>query len=67
MPVYKKVRAYLDEHGIRQDFVAMKANIPVSTFRAIMTGRRKMYVDDLSAICNAIQVKPETFIEIGTM
>jgi len=63
MRVYQKVRAYLNENGIKQKVVAQKSNISVTTFNAIMTGKRKMYADDLCAICNALKVKPETFIE----
>jgi transcriptional regulator with XRE-family HTH domain len=63
MKVYQKVRAYLDENGIKQNVIARKSNISVTTFSAIMTGRRKMYADDLYAICYALKVKPEEFIE----
>jgi len=63
MKVYQKVRAYLDENGIKQNVIARKSNISAATFSAIMTGRRKMYADDLCAICYALRVKPEEFIE----
>ena len=61
--IYEKVRRYIDEHGIRQAFVAQKCGISVTTFNAIMNGRRKMYAEDLRAICYALEVSPEEFIE----
>lgn len=63
MQVYRKVRAYIDTQGLKQVAVARKAGIPVTTFNAIMTGKRKMYADDIQAICIALNVSPELFIE----
>ena len=63
MLIYEKVRQYIDEHGIRQSFVAKKCGIPVTTFNAIMNGHRKMYAEDLRSICYALEVSPELFIE----
>ncbi len=63
MLVYQKVRQYLEDHGITQAFVAEKCGISQVTFNAIMQGRRKLYAEDLRAICYALNVSPETFIE----
>ena len=60
--IYEKVRAYIDEHGIKQISVAKKARIPNATFNAIMNGKRTLYAEDLRAICLALDVSPETFI-----
>ncbi len=65
MQVYEKVREYITEHGIKQNVVAKKCNISVSTFNAIMNGKRTMYADDLRSICFALNVSPELFIEYG--
>lgn len=64
MPVYKKVRAYIDENGLRQIAVAQKAGISKITFNAMMNGKQTMYADDLRAICLALNVSPELFIEV---
>ncbi len=64
MRVYEKVRAYIDEQGLKQKTVAEKAGISNVTFNAIMNGKRTLYADDLKAICIALQVSPELFIEI---
>lgn len=64
MPVYQKVRAYIDENGLKQVAVAEKAGIPKNTFNAILNGKRILYADDLRSICLALNVSPELFIEV---
>ena len=67
MRVYEKVRAYIDEQGLKQKTVAERAGIPNVTFNAIMNGKRTLYADDLKAICIALQVSPELFIEFESV
>ena len=62
MQVYKKVRGYIEENGLKQIAVARKAGIPNVTFNAILNGRRRMYAEDLKAICVALNVRADTFI-----
>lgn len=64
MRVYEKVRAYIDDKGLKQVAVAQKAGIPKATFNAIMNGKRTLYADDLRAICLALNVSPELFIDV---
>ena len=63
MQVYEKVRAYIDEMDYPQGAVAEKAGIPKTAFHAILSGKQTMYADDLKAICLALNVSPEVFIE----
>ncbi len=65
MHVYQKVRAYIDQQGYKQVAIANKAGIPLTTFNAIMNGKRTMYADDLCSICIALNVSPELFIEVN--
>ena len=62
MQVYEKVRSYIMERGVKQNIIAAKCNISASTFSAMMNGKRKMYAEDLRAICYALEVSPEVFI-----
>lgn len=64
MMVYEKVRAYLDDNGLKQKTIAEKAGIPNATFNAILNGKRTLYAEDLRAICLALDVSPELFIEV---
>ena len=63
MEVYKKVRAYIEGSGCGQFAVAQKG-IPQVDFDAMMNGEKTMYADDLRAICLALNVSPEIFIEV---
>ena len=67
MSVYEKVRTYIDDQGLEQVAVAQKANLPVATFNAILNGKQTMHVDDLRAVCFALDVSPETFIEFNSV
>jgi len=62
--VYEKVRTYIDDNGYKQVTIAEKAGIPKTTFNAILNGKRTMYADDLKAICIALNVSPEVFIDV---
>lgn len=64
MKIYEKVRTYIGEKGLKQKAVAQKAEIPNNTFNAILNGKRTMYAEDLRAICLALNVSPELFIEV---
>ena len=64
MRVYEKIRDYLENRGLNQLAVAEKAGISKVTFNAIMNGKETLYVDDLRAICLALNVSPEMFIEM---
>lgn len=63
--VYEKVRAYIDEMGYKQVTIAVKAGIPKATFNAILNGKRTLYADELKAICLALNVSPELFIDMA--
>lgn len=63
MKVYEKVRTYIEENGLKQVSVAKKAGISNVTFNAILNGKRTLYADDLRAICLALEVIPEMFID----
>ena len=67
MQVYEKVRDYLDRNGLKQKVIAQKAGIPNATFNAILNGKRTLYADDLRAICLALDVSPELFIDLKTV
>lgn len=64
MKVHEKIGTYLHEHQLKQDIVAKKSGIPYKTFIAMIRGEKTLYADDLRAICLALDVRPELFIEI---
>lgn len=62
MKVYEKICAYIDEHELNHTTIAEKAGIEQVAFREILEGKRKLYADDLRAICLVLGVYPEKFI-----
>lgn len=64
MEVYKKVRAYIEDNGYKQVAIAKKVGMNKVTFNAMLNGNRTMYADDLKAVCLALNVSPEMFIEV---
>ena len=62
MQVHEKVREYIDAHYLKQKAVAEAAGIPNVTFNAILNGKRKMYAEDLKAICSALGVSADRFV-----
>lgn len=63
MEVYKKVRTYIEKNGYKQPAIARKAGISDAAFGAMMNGSRTMYADDLRAVCLALNVSPEVFLD----
>ena len=63
MDVCEKVRAYLEENKLTRVEVAERANIPYRAFSSMMLGERKMYPEELRAICLALKVKAELFMD----
>ena len=62
MQVYQKIKKYIEEHYLKQKSVAEAAGIPNATFNAILNGKRKLYAEDLKAICSALNISAEIFI-----
>lgn len=65
MHVYERVREYIDAHHINQKSIAEAADIPNTKLSAILSGKRKMYAEDLKAICVALNVSADTFVTEG--
>jgi len=62
MEVYKRIKSYINDTGLKQGKVAEKAGYDVKKFSAMMNGKRKIYAEDLAKICSALEVSPEKFI-----
>ena len=62
MKVHERVKAYIHENHLKQISIAKAANIPNSTFNAMINGKRTMYADDLEAVCKALGVSANKFV-----
>ena len=66
MQVYERVREYIEANHIKQKSVAEAASIPNVTFNAMLNGKRKMYAEDLRAICFALNVSADIFFGLNS-
>lgn len=62
MKIYQKVKKYIEDHYLKQKSIAEAAGIPNVTFNAMLNGKRKMYAEDLKAVCLALGVSADIFI-----
>ena len=62
--VYDKIRIYIAEQNIDENAVALQAGIPPAVFKKMLNGQRKIYSDDYKAICEALDVGAETFLDV---
>ena len=63
--VGKRIKAYLDDHGIKYTFLSEKASISGPILTAILSGNRKIELMEYVRMCNALQVDFMTFIADG--
>ncbi len=61
MGLEQEIRRYLDNHGIKQAFVAERCGWAKQRLSAILTGKQKISADDYSAICDAVGVPYDYF------
>lgn len=59
--VARKIRAYVDEQGIKYTALAQKVGISQQQMSAILTERTQLKADIFFKICEVLGVSPETF------
>ena len=62
MEAERKLKLYLEEHGIKQQFVCDKTGIDKVTLSNILNGKRKLTANELLLIANAINVPLNFFV-----
>lgn len=67
MKIYEKIRIYINNNGLEHNNVAQKAGIPAVTFDEMLDGKITLYADDLRAICLALNVSPEMFVDVQSV
>ena len=66
MKIYEKIKMYMDDNGIKQNYVADKSNIPKNTLCMIFSGKRRLYADEFVSIVLALGVDPNYIIGYKT-
>ena len=57
------LKDYLDDHGIKQSFVAHKMGISNPTFNSRIQGRLMFDADFAIAVSKALGIKPDIFLK----
>ena len=63
MKVGRRIKQYLDEHGIKQSFLADKTGLSNSRISDICTKDCKIDIVEYYKICNALNVSMDAFVE----
>ena len=62
MRVYEKIKKYMENNGIKQNYVSEKSNIPKNTLSMILNGKRTLSADEAVLIFKALGVTPNDII-----
>lgn len=63
MCVGQKIKAYLENNGITQTFVANQTGIPVQKLNLSLNGNRRLDFGEYELICGALSVNVDKFLE----
>ena len=63
MKVHEKIKAYITANGIFTSALSANSGIPEERLGAMLSGEEILYAKDLKAICLALNVSPEIFID----
>lgn len=53
----------MKERGLKSNAVAAKSNIRPDTFSKILNGKRRIFADEMAAICNTLGLTVEEILE----
>lgn len=62
MRVYEKIKKYMEDNGIKQNYVSEKSGIPENTLSMILNGKRNLSADESILIFKALGVTPNDII-----
>ena len=65
MTIARKIRNYMIETGRTQSYLCKHTGLHPSAMSALLSGRRRMRLDEYCIICNALGVMPGTFLDGG--
>lgn len=63
MEIGEKISRYLKSNGISQAYVSRKTGISYPKLSLVLTGKRKLAVQDYELICGALNVPVSTFLQ----
>ncbi len=63
MGVNEKIKQYLEEHGIKQSFLAKKTGISSDIISKIVLNQRNITANELGKISKALNVSADIFLD----
>lgn len=63
MKAYEVIRHRMEENGIKQVFVAEKADVPPVLFQRSLDGKRKIPADEFIRICQVLKLDLADFAQ----
>lgn len=60
--VREAIAKYLEDNGIKQNYLAMKINMSPVTLNTILNGKRKIDIEEYAKICDALNVTYDLFL-----
>ena len=60
-----RVSRAIADSGLKQKFVAEKIGVSEPTFSALLSGKRKIDVDEFFKICTVLNLRPEVLYHYG--
>lgn len=61
VPMYQRIRAYIDGRGLKRTHVAAGAGITEAELALMLEGRRRITTADYERLCRAMRVRPDAF------
>lgn len=60
--VREAIAKYLEDNGIKQNYLATKINMSTVTLNTILNGKRKIDIEEYAKICDALNVTYDLFL-----
>ncbi len=57
--VNERINAAVEDSGLKQKFIADKIGISEPSFSAMLSGKRKIDVDEFFGLCMVLNMKPD--------
>jgi DNA-binding helix-turn-helix protein len=65
MKITTAIANYIDEKGIKQNFLAKKTDLSCDAMSNMLNGKRKLEVDEYAKICEALNVSFDFFYDLS--
>lgn len=63
MTVEAKIKNYLQENGIKQNWISEKTGVPAGKISLTLNGHRRLTFAEYELICGALDIPVDTFLQ----